>query len=120
MNPIDKLTITFQEKFGHEPAHIARAPGRVNLLGEHVDYNHGFVLPAAIDRATYVAFSPSDAQHSTLWAVDLNQKASFSSENLLHKLQPDASPLPEWAHYPAGVTAPLPHKRRGAGCIHRM
>lgn len=103
MNPIDKLTTSFQEMFGDMPAHIARAPGRVNLLGEHVDYNDGFVLPAAIDRATFVAFSPTDAHHSTLWAVDLNQKSTFSSETLPHKLQSDAFPLPEWAHYPAGV-----------------
>jgi galactokinase len=52
MNMIDELTQQFRNKFGHEPAHIARAPGRVNLLGEHVDYNDGFVLPAAIDRVT--------------------------------------------------------------------
>ncbi len=55
-------------------------PGRVNLLGEHVDYNDGFVLPAAIDRATYIAFSPSTAPHSTVLAVDLNQSAFFSPQ----------------------------------------
>ena len=58
MNLIDQLATRYYEKFGHKPAHIARAPGRVNLLGEHVDYNDGFVLPAAIDHSTYVAFSP--------------------------------------------------------------
>ena len=45
MNMIDQLAETYREKFGHTPAHFARAPGRVNLLGEHVDYNDGFVLP---------------------------------------------------------------------------
>ena len=59
MVSIDQLINIFQEKFEHNPTHIARAPGRVNLLGEHVDYNDGFVLPAAIDRTTYVAFSPT-------------------------------------------------------------
>jgi len=103
MNIIDQLAVTYREKFGHTPAHIARAPGRVNLLGEHVDYNDGFVLPAAIDRATYVAFSPTNARHSTLWAVDLHQKASFSLETIPSKTQADSSPLPEWALYPAGV-----------------
>jgi galactokinase len=103
MNIIDQLAISYREKFGHTPAHIARAPGRVNLLGEHVDYNDGFVLPAAIDRATYVAFSPTNARHSTLWAVDLDQQASFSPETLSSKTQSDSSPLPEWALYPAGV-----------------
>ena len=64
----NQLTTIFEEKFGHKPAHITCAPGRVNLLGEHVDYNDGFVLPAAIDRATYLAFSPTNMHHSTLWA----------------------------------------------------
>jgi len=103
MNTIDQLAIIYREKFGHTPAHIARAPGRVNLLGEHLDYNDGFVLPAAIDRATYVAFSPTNARHTTLWAVDLNQQADFSLETLSSKTQTDSSSLPEWALYPAGV-----------------
>ena len=103
MNLIDQLAVTYREKFGHTPAHIARAPGRVNLLGEHVDYNDGFVLPAAIDHATYVAFSPTNARHSTLVAVDFNQQASFSPETIPSKTQADSSLLPEWALYPAGV-----------------
>ena len=103
MNIIENITNIYHEKFGHSPAHIARAPGRVNLLGEHVDYNDGFVLPAAIDRATYVAFSPADAPHSTLTAVDFDQQASFSAESISTKTQPDGSPLPEWTLYPAGV-----------------
>lgn len=103
MNLIDHVTTRFKEKFGHAPAHIARAPGRVNLLGEHVDYNDGFVLPAAIDRTTYMAFSPTNAPHSTLIAADFDQQASFSAETITTKTQPDSSPLPEWALYPAGV-----------------
>ncbi|HKI54084.1 MAG TPA: galactokinase [Anaerolineales bacterium] len=103
MKLIEKITAIYEETFGHTPAHIARAPGRVNLLGEHVDYNDGFVLPAAIDRATYIAFSPTNARHSTLVAADFDQQASFSAESISTKTQPDASPLPEWAYYPAGV-----------------
>lgn len=103
MNLIDQITTIYKERFGHTPAHIARAPGRVNLLGEHVDYNDGFVMPAAIDRATYVAFSPTNAPHSTLAAVDFDQEASFSAESISTKTQPDLSTLPEWALYPAGV-----------------
>ena len=103
MKLIDHIATIYHEKFGHIPAHIARAPGRVNLLGEHVDYNDGFVLPAAIDRATYVAFSPTNTPHSTLVAADFDQYASFSAETISTKKQPDASSLPEWAHYPAGV-----------------
>ena len=97
------ITEIFQQKFGTAPAFIARAPGRVNLLGEHVDYNDGFVLPAAIDRVTYVAFSLADSNLTTLWAADFDQKAVFSPITLAAKTQPDGSPLPEWACYPAGV-----------------
>ena len=100
---IDQIVNSYQEKFGHVPEHIARAPGRVNLLGEHVDYNDGFVLPAAIDRATYVAFSQTDAPHSTLVAADFDQQTSFSTETIPTKTQPDGSSLPEWGLYPAGV-----------------
>lgn len=103
MNIVDQLSSTYHNKFGHEPAHIARAPGRVNLLGEHVDYNDGFVLPAAIDRATYIAFSPADAPHSMLVAADFDQQVFFSPETIRSKTQPDGSPLLEWGVYPAGV-----------------
>lgn len=97
------LTSFFREKFGRPAAFLARAPGRVNLLGEHVDYNDGFVLPAAIDRATYIAFSPADSGQTTLWAVDFDSRAAFSPQTIAAKTQPDGSPLPEWARYPAGV-----------------
>ena len=103
MEIIEHITNVFSETFGEQPAHIGRAPGRVNLLGEHVDYNDGFVLPAAIDRATYIAFSPADSDQTTLLAADLNQQASFSPQTIPSKTQTDSSPLPEWAYYPAGV-----------------
>src|SRR5512132_73689 len=103
MEIIDQITSIFQETFGSAPAHIVRAPGRVNLLGEHVDYNDGFVLPAAIDRATYIAFSPTHTDLSTLVAVDMNERTLFTSQSIPSKTQADGSPLPEWALYPAGV-----------------
>ncbi len=103
MQPKNKVLDTFREKFGTAPAFFARAPGRVNLLGEHVDYNDGFVLPAAIDRATYIAFSLADSDFSTLWAADFGQRAVFSPQTLATKTQPDGSALPDWASYPAGM-----------------
>lgn len=103
MKIVDLITKAFQEHFGHSPTHIARAPGRVNLLGEHVDYNDGFVLPAAIDRATYIAFSPADSHQTTLLAVDFKQQASFSPQTIPAKTQTDSTPLPDWAYYPAGI-----------------
>jgi len=111
---INQITNIFQEKFGGAPVHIARAPGRVNLLGEHVDYNDGFVLPAAIDRATYIAFSPTDSDQTRLAAVDFDQQASFSPQTIPSKTQPDGSPLPEWALYPAGVMWALNENKMAA------
>src|SRR5690349_3413749 len=101
----------FQERFGKAPEHVVRAPGRVNLLGEHVDYNDGFVLPIAIDRATWLAFSQSDTKQTTLVAVDLSEEVSFTPETLPAKIDAAGSPLPGWALYPAGVMWTL----RGAG-----
>ncbi len=93
----------FIEKFGRAPDFVACAPGRVNLLGEHVDYNDGWVMPVAIDRATYIAFSTTASDQTALWAGDFHQQASFSPRTLSSKTQSDDSPLPDWAHYPAGV-----------------
>src|SRR5215468_10405010 len=92
----------FQQTFNSEPTLIVRAPGRVNLLGEHVDYNDGFVLPAAIDRAVWIACSLSSSPHSTLIAADLSERVSFSSETILPKTDLDGKPLPNWAKYPVG------------------
>jgi galactokinase len=99
----ERVTQIYREAFGEEPEIVVRAPGRVNLLGEHVDYNDGFVLPAAIDRAVWLACSPLTAPHSTLAAVDLDERVSFSSETLPTKTALDGKPLPHWAKYPAGV-----------------
>jgi galactokinase len=103
MEIIEHIKKVFLETFGSAPAHIVRAPGRVNLLGEHVDYNDGFVLPAAIDRATYIAFSPSGTPLSLLLAMDMDDQAFFSLQTVRSRNQIGGPPLPEWSLYPAGV-----------------
>jgi galactokinase len=107
---ITQIEKQFVERFGTAPEHIARAPGRVNLLGEHVDYNDGFVMPAAIDLATYVAFSPSPKSASHLVALDFSEEIKFDYESVIIKTQSDRSPLPEWGLYPAGVMHALLQK----------
>ncbi len=82
---------------------LSIAPGRVNLLGEHVDYNDGIVLPAAIDRSVRLAATPSNDSKITLHALDLNETCSFSLDNLEAKQDIQGNPLPSWARYPAGV-----------------
>jgi galactokinase len=103
MNAREIAVQAYRKRFSEAPRHLARAPGRVNLLGEHVDYNDGFVLPAAIDRATYVAFSPASTDQTSLVAADFGEEAQVTPGTLPAKTQPDGSPLPEWALYPAGV-----------------
>ena len=98
----DRVTQLFEDAFHEHPDFILRAPGRVNLLGEHVDYNDGFVLPVAIDRAVWIACSPAPAPHSSLIAADLDESVSFSSETILAKTDLDGKPLPHWAKYPVG------------------
>jgi galactokinase len=105
MLPEELIIPLFRKRFGEEPQYTALAPGRVNILGEHVDYNDGFVLPAAIDRATYIAFSPagSSADESTLIAADFNQSAQFTGKSIQTKTGSDGKRLHDWALYPAGV-----------------
>lgn len=104
----------FQQRFKTDPEFVARAPGRVNLLGEHVDYNEGFVLPVAIDRDTLVAFRRSDTPRSTVVALDLGGEISFDSHSALEKQDSDGTPLSGWALYPAGVSWALSSARLGS------
>jgi galactokinase len=94
----------FQHRFGTDPEFVARAPGRVNLLGEHLDYNEGFVLPAAIDRETLVAFRRSGSPVSTIMALDLGGEISIDSQSVLDKQDSDGALLSGWSLYPAGVS----------------
>jgi galactokinase len=99
---MDLISI-FKTSFGASPTLLARAPGRVNLLGEHVDYNGGPVLPAAIDRSVRIASAPNPSGVARLFARDLNKQVSFRLESLEAKLDLEGRPLPGWALYPAGV-----------------
>ena len=103
MNLAEQVRSEYLRRFKSEPDFVAHAPGRVNLLGEHVDYNDGFVLPAAIDRATWIAFSPSSSDITTLLAADLDEQVSFLPKDLAARTDADGAVLPEWSQYPAGV-----------------
>ena len=103
MHPREMAISAYKKHFGTDPAFVARAPGRVNLLGEHVDYNDGFVLPAAIDLETYLAFSPAAGDANTIVAADFGEVASYSSYTLREKADVAGKPLKEWAYYPASV-----------------
>ena len=88
-------------------AYTATAPGRVNLLGEHVDYNGGPVLPVAIDREVRMAATPRADSQVHLTALDLGHSVSFDLKRLAQKKDLNGAPLPGWALYPAGIAQTL-------------
>lgn len=97
------LIASFNHHYGKPPALVSRAPGRVNLLGEHVDYNDGPVLPVALDRAVCLAAAPSGDDIVSLIALDFDESVSFKLTELDRKVDLQGQPLPGWALYPAGV-----------------
>lgn len=103
MNVRESVIQHYQSQFGKMPDFVVKAPGRVNLLGEHVDYNDGFVLPIAIDRATWLAFSANGSDINHLIAKDLDQSCSFTGPSVKDKLDSKGKLLQAWAFYPAGV-----------------
>jgi galactokinase len=78
----ERLADFFDKHFGEEPSCAARAPGRVNLIGEHTDYNAGFVLPMAIDLSIGLAVRPSTDRHIRLMLHNPPQEINFSLDNL--------------------------------------
>lgn len=71
---IKKTTAFFVETFGNAPEKIVLSPGRINIIGEHIDYNDGFVLPAAIDKIICFAFSKNNSKISKIYAIDINEE----------------------------------------------
>ena len=98
MNRNDVLTRHFVRAFDGKPDLIARAPGRVNLIGEHTDYNDGFVLPMAIDYDMRIAARARPDRTVRLYSVDLDKQDSFSLDNVRR-----VGDQPTWADYVRGV-----------------
>lgn len=101
----DRLLGEFERLYGRRPVYVARAPGRVNMIGEHTDYNDGFVLPAAIERETRIALARRDDDQVHLIASDLGRETVFS----LHEIATSADQ--PWSNYVRGVAFGL--KERG-------
>ena len=85
------------EVFGPGPVSVVRAPGRVNLIGDHTDYNGGYVLPAAVDREVRIAFRPSGDARVEMLSADFDERAAFD----LAGLAPGHAQ--GWAKYPMAV-----------------
>ena len=96
------MLLKFKELYGTDDGvGLARAPGRVNIIGEHTDYNEGFVLPIAIARDTLVAFKPNGTRDVNVYSMEQDKPESFSLE------QPGDASAPAWMAYVAGVAGEL-------------
>ncbi|MDY4461764.1 MAG: galactokinase [Sodaliphilus sp.] len=91
----DKLRTAFIERFSSNPIFYASA-GRINLIGEHTDYNGGFVFPGAIDKYIMTAININDTDKVRLYSVDMNQYTEFG-------LREEDKPAEQWACYVFGV-----------------
>jgi galactokinase len=96
-----KLSALFASQFNEAPSFVIASPGRINLIGEHVDYNHGFVLPAAIDKYMYVAVSKRSDHQIVMHAADIQQNYQTSLDNASQRSSLD------WPNYVLGVAHEL-------------
>ncbi|HEX9370821.1 MAG TPA: galactokinase [Roseiflexaceae bacterium] len=101
MLDVNTIRDQFERHYGIHPHLMVRAPGRVNLIGEHTDYNDGFVFPAAINRATYVAARPRDDNLVHVVAVDLGDEDEFALDRI------ERSAAHPWSDYIRGVAKGL-------------
>ena len=97
----EQLRKKFSAHFGREPEKIVKAPGRVNLIGEHTDYNEGFVLPCAIDYCTLVAVMKRDDRQIQVLALDWSDETDAFSLDEEIKFHPDQM----WSNYIRGVVS---------------
>lgn len=93
----ERSRVLFAKCFGREPRRLAAAPGRVNLIGEHTDYNEGFVLPMALDRYVLVAADRNPNQEVTLHSTATGTSAAFTLRGGVKRGEPD------WSNYARGV-----------------
>ena len=95
-SPRARVTKAFAQRFGAPPAFVVRAPGRVNLIGEHTDYNDGYVMPLAIDRALWIALWPLAGAQVRAHSLDYNQDMQLD-------LRSPAHGGPQWSEYIGGT-----------------
>src|SRR5215211_5802292 len=112
---VDIIRDQFEQHYGIHPRLMVRAPGRVNLIGEHTDYNDGFVFPAAIDRATYVAARPREDNLVHVVALDMDDADEFALDAPIER-----SAAHPWSNYIRGVAKGLliaGHRLAGANLL---
>ena len=96
----DKVVAAFAAKFGAKPEVVSYAPGRIEVLGNHTDYNEGYVFSAAIDKGTFFAVSPAADDKVTLVALDINGGETYETTlAAVRKVESGST----WANYPLGT-----------------
>jgi galactokinase len=95
----ERTAALFVRCFGHPPKWLVAAPGRVNLIGEHTDYNDGFALPMAIEQSTVVAAGRNSKRDVTLHSLTTGETASFNLRTAIERGEP------AWSNYIRGVLA---------------
>ncbi len=101
-----RVSELFESYFGAAPVAVVKAPGRVNLIGEHTDYNGGFVLPAAINYHTYIAFAPRDDRNLRLVAYNFDNELAVIDLDAEQVHDTNAS----WSNYVRGVVQEMRKK----------
>jgi len=96
----------FAKVYGREPHVVSRAPGRVNLIGEHTDYNEGYVLPIAIDYDVLIAAAQVPGPDVRLYSLDFDSSSSFRLDNIACDMEN------KWTNYVRGVAAILQQRRK--------
>ena len=96
MEVLDRVLQEYKQRLSGDPVWITKSPGRVNLIGEHTDYNDGFVLPMAINYATWVAFSPRSDGKVITTALDLDENLELDLNSIEKKGD-------DWREYIKGV-----------------
>src|SRR4051794_20898777 len=97
MSAVEQVRTEFTRNFGHEPDGVWSAPGRVNLMGDHTDYNDGYVLPVALDLACLAAARRRDDGVLRMRSAQLGEVAEVRLGDLR------VGAVTGWAAYPAGV-----------------
>ncbi len=100
---VEKLVAAYRGRCGTPPEVVARAPGRVTLVGAHIDYSEGWVLPAAIERAVYVAGGRRGDRWLDLVAADLDDSRRIDLDSLPPPVPRRPAPESDWSDYAAGV-----------------
>lgn len=98
---MNDLTEIFRQKFNRNCQVTASAPGRLEILGNHTDYNEGIVLSCAVDQRTSVAAAENNSRQVRLYDARDNSEARFDIDHLVNTI------TPRWANYPAGVISEL-------------